>query len=128
MITTVQEVFELTGYSANAEDVKRAQAIVEVFAGRPEAMISRDDDLAWMRYAVAWQVAYMETDPKAIYEQSNVQSVSSNDTVINFGDKAYQMAPLAQKAVSRLSWQRSRSIATGAAYPRLDELEGWEYA
>lgn len=128
MIINAEEVMELTGYSANMQDIKRAQAIVEVYAGRPEAMITRDDDLAWMRYAVSWQVAYMETDPKAIFEQSNVQSVSSNDTVINFGDKAYQVAPLAQKAVSRLSWHRSRSIATGSVYPRLDDAEGWKYA
>lgn len=127
MIATVDDVYELTGYTANESDIKRAQAIVEVYAGRPEALVTNVSDLAWLRYAVAWQVAYMAEDPQSIYEQANIESITSNDTHINFGGKAYQIAPLAAKAVSRLSWRKSRSIATENQYPALPGL-GWEYA
>lgn len=127
MIATVDDVFEITGYTVNEESVKHAQAIVEVYAGRPESLINNVTDLEWMRYAISWQVAYMDFDPKSVFEQANVKSYHANDTVMDFGDKAYQIAPLAQKAVGRLSWNRSRSIKTGNQYPLTPEV-GWEYA
>jgi hypothetical protein len=78
-----------------------------------------------MKYAVCWQVAYMSQDANSVFEQANVQSMSQNDTMINFGDKTYAVSPLAVKAVSRLSWNKSRSIATGAQFGQL-VLEPWE--
>lgn len=127
MIASVDEVFEVTGYTVNEEDIKHAQAIVEVYAGRPEALITNVSDLAWMNYAISWQVAYMADNPKSVYEQANIESVTSNDIRINIGDKDYPLAPLAEKAISRLSWNRSRSVRTASQYPRMPDL-GWEYA
>ena len=110
MIATPDDVLDLTGYSCDETDVKKAQAIVEAHAGRPESLITDVGDLAWMKYAVAWQVAYMDQDGNSVYEQANVQRLEQNDTTIDFGDKEYAIAPLAAKAISRLSWNRSRTI------------------
>lgn len=127
MIATVEDVFNVTGYTVDEESIKHAQAIVEVFAGRPEALITGLADREWMRYAVAWQTAYMNFDSKSVFEQANVERYHANDTIMDLGGKAYQIAPLAEKAVSRLSWNRSRSIATGSQFPAVEEV-GWEYA
>lgn len=116
MLATADDVLEVTGYSADESDVKKAQAIVEVFAGRTENLITSVTDLEWMRYAVCWQVAYMSADTTSVYEQANVQSLSQNDTMINFGDKTYAVSPLVVKAVSRLSWNGSRSVPTAPVY------------
>lgn len=125
MIATANDVLDITGYSADDTDIRRAQAIVEVYAGKTEELITNVSDLAWMRYAVAWQVAYMSSDENSVYEQANVQTLTQNDTMIAFGDKDYAISPLAQKAVSRLSWNRSRSIPTAPANGRV-RIEPWE--
>lgn len=125
MLATADDVLDVTGYSADDADIKKAQAIVEVYAGRPESLITNVTDLAWMKYAVCWQVAYMASDPNTVFEQANVSSLSQNDTMINFGDKTYAVAPLVVKAVGRLSWNRSRSITTNPVYPAI-EFEPWE--
>lgn len=125
MLATADDVLEVTGYSADDTDIRKAQAIVEVFAGRTEGLITNVTDLEWMRYATCWQVAYMSQDGNTVYEQANVESLSQNDTVINFGDKTYAVSPLVVKAVSRLSWNRSRSITTHPPYGYVD-TEPWE--
>lgn len=125
MLATANDVFDVTGYSADDADVKKAQAIVEVFAGKPEALISNVNDLEWMRYAVCWQVAYMTSDPGSVFEQANIESLRQNDTSIDFGDKTYAIAPLAMKAVSRLSWNRSRSVSTGPVFDAAPPVR-WE--
>jgi hypothetical protein len=125
MLATANDVLELTGYTADDKDIKKAQAIVEAFAGRTEGLITNVSDIAWMKYAVAWQVAYMASDTESVFEQANVQSLRQNDTTIVFGDKVYAVSPLAIKAVGRLSWNRSRSISTSPAYGRMI-VEPWE--
>jgi hypothetical protein len=107
-------------------DVRKAQAIVEVFAGRTEALITLPRDREWMKYAISWQVAYLDQDPKGVYEQSNVQSVRQNDTTIDFGDKNYALAPLAEQAIKRLSWQRSKTIDTRPWHERFVPVYEWE--
>ena len=116
MITTVDNVYDITGYTVDEADIRKAQAIVEVFAGRTEALITNVVDLEWMRYAVAWQTAYMSQDTNSVYEQANVQSMTQNDTMINFGDKTYAVSPLVIKAVSRLSWNKSKTVNTAGQY------------
>lgn len=125
MLATATDVLDITGYSADDTDIKKAQAIIEVFAGRLEALITDADDLGWMRYAVAWQVAYMSSDAEGIYEQANVQRFTQNETSITIGKKNYAISPLAERAVSRLSWNRSRSIST-APFGGGIEFEPWE--
>lgn len=125
MIATVDDVLDVTGYTVDESEVRKAQAVVEVFAGRTENLITKVQDVEWMRYAVCWQVAYMSQDPQSIYEQANVHRVHQNDTIIDFGDRAYSVSPLVQKAVSRLSWNRSRSVTTGTNYGPVAR-EPWE--
>lgn len=125
MIASVDEIYDITGYSADENDIRRAQAIVEVFAGKTEILIKDANDIAWMKYAVAWQTAYMSQDEAGIYEQANVQSMRQNDTTINFGDRVYAVAPLVVKAVSRLSWNKSKTVNTAGSYGKCRPIP-WE--
>jgi hypothetical protein len=126
VLATVEDVYELTDYTAAVEDVRRAQAIVEVFAGRTEALITIPQDREWMKYAICWQVAYLDLDANGVYEQSNIESLRQNDTTIVFGDRAYAISPLAEKAIGRLSWQRSRIIDTRQWVDRIVPMYEWE--
>ncbi len=125
MLATADDVLEVTGYSADDADIKKAQAIVEVFAGRTEVMVTDITDLDWMRYAVCWQVAYMATDANSVFEQANVKRLSQNDYWVDFGGKHYSIAPLAVKALGRLTWNRTRSVSTRSPLPAVD-VEPWE--
>lgn len=113
MFVTTEEVLDLTGFSVSDSTIRQAQAIVEVMAGKTESMIDPikgADDLAWMKYGVAWQCAYMETDSEKLYEQANVASVSQNNFKIDFGGKVYAVAPLTVEAMKRLSWNKSKAV------------------
>ena len=125
MFATADDVLDLTGFTAERKDIKLAQAIIEMYCGRVEAQVKQESDLTWLKYATAWQVAYMTNDQASIYEQANVQSVSQNRVYINVGGNDYFVAPMAAKAVSRLSWMKSRSIKTVGATDGISLL-GWE--
>jgi hypothetical protein len=125
MLATARDVLEMTGYTAGDSDVRKAQAIVEVFAGRTEALITLPKDREWMKYAICWQVAYMSSDGNAVYEQANVASLSQNETRIDFGDKSYAVAPLVVKTIEHLSWRRSRGIDTRPWFDREPTYDSW---
>ena len=126
MFATADDVLDLTGFTADRKDIKLAQAIVEAYAGRVEADVDNASDKVWLKYATAWQTAYMANDKASIFEQANVQSINQNKVFIQIGDNDYYISPLATKAVSRLSWVRSRSISTATATDGV-VLIGWEY-
>lgn len=126
MLATTDDVEDLTGFTVDAVAVRKAQAIVEVFAGRTEALITLPRDREWMKYAICWQVAYLDKDGNAVYEQANVERLQQNDTTIVFGDKAFAVASLAVKAIQHLSWQRSRVIDTRGRYDRVEPHFEWE--
>ncbi|KQX75399.1 hypothetical protein ASD10_09575 [Aeromicrobium sp. Root472D3] len=125
MLATNIDVEDLTGYTADVTDVRKAQAIVEVYAGRTEALVTLPRDREWMKYAICWQVTYMAQDGNSVFEQANVESLRQNDTTIVFGDRAYAISPLAQQAIGRLSWQRSRVIDTRPWYDRVVPVYEW---
>jgi len=68
----------------------------------------------------------LHQDANGVFEQSNVKSVRQNDTTVVFGDRAYAIAPLAAKAIDRLSWQRSRIIDTRPWHERFVPVYEWE--
>lgn len=112
MFATADDILDLTGFTAERKDILLAQAIIEAYAGRLETEVDNPQDKTWLRYATAWQVAYMTNDQASIFEQANVQSISQNRVFISIGGNDYFISPLAAKAVSRLSWVKSRSIRT----------------
>lgn len=112
MFATVSEVLAITDVSVDNATVLKAQGIIETAAGRPEESITNADDLLWLKKATAYQCAYMENDPTSVFEQPNLESTTQGDNKMVFGDKDVWLAPLAERALSRLSWKRSRTIAT----------------
>ena len=131
MFVTTGEVLELTGFSVSDATIRQAQAIVEVAAGKTESMINpvtQANDLEWIKYGVAWQCAYMETDSEKVYEQANVASVSQNNFKIDFGGKVYAMSPLTVEAMKRLSWNKSKTLKTrGFNFKRSRVPYWWEW-
>lgn len=112
MLATIDDVLEIANVSVDNAELMRAQVIIETAAGRPEELVTRDSDKLWLKRAVAHQCAYMEGDAVTVFEQPNLVSTTQGDNKMVFGDKDVWLAPLAERAISRLSWMRSRTIAT----------------
>lgn len=125
MYATVDDVFEATGHSTDAAKISMAQAICEIVSGRTEVMVTKPDDVEWMKYATAMQVVYIAQNTESVYEQANVESLRQGDNTVVFGDKVYAVAPLAVEAMKNLSWRRSRSVKTGRQFGPV-VLPSWE--
>lgn len=115
MFVTIAEVAQITGVTVTDPDIAKAQAIIEVAAGRTEGLISdtATTDLEWLKRATAWQTVYMKGDPTSIFEQANVESTTQDGGFkIVIGDKWFWLSALALAAINKLSWKKSRSIKT----------------
>ncbi|MFF3164098.1 hypothetical protein [Streptomyces sp. NPDC003273] len=113
MFVTVGEVLDITRVSVTDQHIYQAQAIIETAAGRPEELIplTATTDRIWLKKATAYQCAYMIDDPLGVYEQANVESVTQDGgfkTVI--GDHDVWLSPLAERALTNLSWRKSRTV------------------
>lgn len=118
MFTTVNNVKQYTNADVTLELILRAQAIVEVFIGRPEIDIDSTNDLILLDKMTAYQCAYMLDNEDIIYKQIASTSVGSGDSSQNFDTKmsAPWMSPLAVLAARGLSFNRGRSIKTGKIF------------
>lgn len=123
MYVTPSEVSALTGYSVDDSAIRRAQAIVEVMSGRPESLVTREDDKQWLMYACAWQAAYMEHGD--VYQQANVDRVTQDDSSVTIGDKVYAVSRLTVEAIKNLSWRGSRSVKTKPYDFKRNEMPWW---
>lgn len=126
---TTQEVKTLTGRTVTDDEIARAESHLELFHGlivaRPDIT---DRDAEWLKRAVAYQAAWMQGHPD-LYEREDVTSASQDGESASFRNvEAHLLAPLARKALRRLSWKgraivlpgstraASRPIVTSEAY------------
>lgn len=113
------DVLQLTGKTVTLSQVEMASAQIELHIGRTyfEMMSNPDNgqvkigrrDLEWMRRACAYQCAWMLGQPD-MYTRLDADAIGAAGRPINLKDRALVLAPLARKAISRVSWLRSRSL------------------
>lgn len=130
---TPAEVADLTGVEPSVADVKRAQGAIETIAG----VFVEDTawpnlgaaDRRWLRNAVAYQAAFMAATPD-YFERMRVASASQDGQSATYGVEALELAPLARKALRKLSWKGSRAVhLTAPATVDLDardDLHHWK--
>jgi hypothetical protein len=117
---TVADVLQLTGRTVDLPQVLQANAILELHLGRTyvELVATPDNgghvkigrrDLEWLRRACAYQCAWMTAQPD-MYTRLDMDAVSATGRPIQLKDRALTLAPLARKAIERVSWLRSRSL------------------
>jgi hypothetical protein len=116
MLVTKESAKKITGKSFDEGTLYRAQSIIESYIGRSEVQIHNSFDKDLLQKAVAYQAAYMQGSEDIVFEQGSVSSTSVNDSTVTFkpGDEVSPwIAPLAVIACKKLSFKRSRSVATG---------------
>ena len=109
---TPADVLSLTGTTPGQPVVDQANAMIEVAAGRiyTDAIAHTGSrDVEWMRRAVSYQAAWIPSQPD-IYGRLELQAVSATGRPVPIVPTALTLAPLAKRALNRVSWVRSRSL------------------
>lgn len=132
---TAADVLDVTGVEVDAAAVRVAQGVVALTVDRDPAAewpVIKTRDLARLRQAVAYQCAFMKANPD-VFDRNDVDSESFGKmrTQNRPNDPAaIVIGPLAQMAIRRLSWMRSRSLRIGTAWsrPRVvgDDAHDWQ--
>jgi hypothetical protein len=108
---TAADVTNATGVSVTDQQLAQAQADIEIFSGRVYEDTSRirTRDLFWLGRAVARQAAWaagqfgLETRLDATQiQQDQVSTTLQGDGLV--------LAPMAARALKRVSWMRSRTV------------------
>ena len=108
---TAQTVIDATGVTVTDQQLAQAQADIEIFSNRIYADTPRirDRDLYWLGRAVARQAAWLagqvglETRLDATQiQQDQVSTTLQGDGLV--------LAPMAKRALQRVSWMRSRTV------------------
>jgi hypothetical protein len=118
---TVQDVDDLTGVTVTSEQLAYAQAIIEIHVSRTEDVPADTisvRDLRWLKRAVAYEAAWIPANPDLFTRIDHVTLLQDGVEVRDLPADALTLAPLAKKAVRRLSWVQSRSIHTPSHFER----------
>ena len=108
----VSDVSDLTGKTVTAEELAQAQAIVEIACARtdtvPEGTIL-PRDLEWLRRAVAYEAAWITANPDLFTRMEVTTLLQDGVEARDLPPDALTLAPLARRALRRLSWKKTRS-------------------
>lgn len=100
------------------DDIQRAQFVIDIVTGTSVEMYSlllrenRMRDLKWLRMAVAYQTVWMKARPD-FFEAWDIKSLSQDGVSSDFETGSATLAPMARRAIRRLSWKGTRSMRIG---------------
>lgn len=130
---SVAEVATITGATVDAAGIERAQAAIETISGIvvDDAAWARlpVNDRRWLRNAVAYQAAFMGPSPD-YFERMRVASAGVDGQSASYVADSIELAPLARKALRKLSWRGSRVVrldapTVGVDLEALDDSHAW---
>lgn len=119
-LVTPAEVESVTGISVSAQDITRAQSVIEVVSGLDlsgtlATDYPRSADQRFLKQAVVWQTAYLDTHPELLNQESNLSRAYADgvgkDYAANAAATPSLLAPLASLALGRLSFNRTRVVS-----------------
>ena len=119
---TVADVQNLTGKIVTEQHRNEAAATIELHIGLIES-VERTDiserDRYWLKQATCYQAAWVKAQAD-LYERNDVESAGQDGESADFRPDAHTLAPLARKAIKRLSWRGPRTIGAPALRRRVD--------
>jgi len=114
---TAEQAAELTGASVDETARNLAANAIELHTGLIESVERKsmaDRDRYWLKLAVCYQAAWLVAQPDYL-ERNAVASVSQDGQSASAGNPDWlTLAPLARKALRRLSWRGTRTMVVGA--------------
>lgn len=116
---TAADVLSLTGMTVTDPQLTQANGVVELHAGRVYALATLTGsngvtntgarDVEWMRRACAYQAAWMPSQPD-MFGRLEMEAISATGRPVPITPAALTLAPLARRALKRVSWLKSRSV------------------
>jgi hypothetical protein len=106
------DVLALTGVTVTQLQLTNANVIIEVFSRRVYGIANTrtgSRDLEWMKRAVAYQAAWMQGQPD-FFTRLDVTTITEGRKSIGLKEQTLMVAPMARMALSRVSWQKTRSV------------------
>jgi hypothetical protein len=109
--TDTATVLQVTGTEVTDAQLGMAQADIEVMTGRTydDTARIRPRDLYWLGRAVAYQAAWAAGQP-GLAQRMDVTAQSQDSVSANLTEHGVVLAPMAFRAMNRLSWRRSRTV------------------
>lgn len=109
---SIAETQTYTGITVSADNISAAQAMIELFADVTED--SEDNispkNLRLLKMAVAYQAAWISDHPD-VFTHIDVGTMLQDGLQFTLNhENAAVLAPMARRAIARLSWRRNRSI------------------
>ncbi len=106
--------FSITGVTVSPEQLAQAQGVIDLTSGTTQDaavdLALRPRDLRFLRMAVAYQAAWMASQVD-LFSRTEVSSLNQDGVQMTPGHSdALLLAPLARRALGRLSWRRTRSV------------------
>jgi hypothetical protein len=123
---TAAQVLQYTGVQVTDAQVTQAGYVIDLYSGRPysfswtEPSTGETTDFNWwenvggadmyyMSLAVCYQTVWMSQQPD-LMTRMDLQQVPTTRQAIKTQANALALGPLAKKALSRVSWLRSRAL------------------
>lgn len=120
------DVLEVTGVTVTEAQLALAAATIEPHSGRPYtatvAAVTGAKDTHWLKRAECFQAVWQLAQPDLL-QRMNVKEVVTEQGTTELNDDALTLAPLAKRALSRLSWRRSRSVMARPARAGVVDLD-----
>lgn len=118
---TPSETLAYTRISVSQDNLDAAQFMIELFADvvyGQTANISTKN-LRLLKMAVAYQAAWMTEHPD-LFTHTDIQSINQDGIFyVHQHENSYLLAPMARRALKRLSWMRNKNIRIRPSTRRL---------
>lgn len=114
---SVEDVATYAGMTVSTAQLVQAQAIIDMFAGRTYDAQPRTGtrDQYWLKLAVSYQAAWLTAQPDA-FQRIDLAAITMGSRAVALKDDSLRIAPLAAKALSKVSWMRGRSLHVQAPF------------
>lgn len=113
---TVAEVAAIANTTVSTSQLSQAGTEIDVACGRPFSIDGLPGlkrigarDLYWLKAATAWQAAWLAAQVDN-FQRVDALAVQAGRRMIQLRDTALFLAPLARRALLRVSWLRDRSL------------------
>jgi hypothetical protein len=122
---TTDDVVAYTGLTASTAQVSQAQSVIELFADTTEDASDAGNistkNLRLLKQAVSYQAAWITQHPDAFTSMDTTSVSQDQVTATWLHANAGILAPLAKRAIDRLSWKRIRPLRIGrrTGYPSI---------
>lgn len=109
---TIADVTALTGKTVTEPQRNQAAATIAAHTGlieEVERVDVTDRDRYWLKLATCYQAAWLTAQPD-LFERNDVDNAAQDGQSATFRPDAHTLAPLARRAIKRLSWRGPRPL------------------